>query len=248
MSNSLLGRNSKRASLIVCVLSAALALLCIITTPAVAAMPIGKELYQIHCASCHGLQLQGGPDAPPLIGVGAAAVDFYLSTGRMPAALGTGQASRGQPQLRPDQVNALIAYVTSRSGGSPIIPLVTAKGNIMLGRRLYIDNCAACHGASAQGGSVGYGWIAPSLRYASVIQVAEAIRIGPGVMPRYGPRELTDADVNAIVRYVNLLVTQPPSPGGLAMGYVGPVAEGLAAWILGMMILFFIVRSIGTKT
>ena len=45
----------------------------------------GHALFESSCSSCHGLDAQGTTVAPSLIGAGAAAVDFQMSTGRMPA-------------------------------------------------------------------------------------------------------------------------------------------------------------------
>src|SRR5260370_210802 len=45
----------------------------------------GRQIFQQTCATCHGLEAQGTAVAPSLIGVCAAAVDFQVSTGRMPA-------------------------------------------------------------------------------------------------------------------------------------------------------------------
>ena len=46
----------------------------------------GKQIFLKGCSSCHGLNAEGGAIAPSLIGVGAAAVDFQVGTGRMPMA------------------------------------------------------------------------------------------------------------------------------------------------------------------
>jgi ubiquinol-cytochrome c reductase cytochrome c subunit len=47
----------------------------------------GKKLFLSNCASCHGKNAEGTANGPSLIGVGAASVDFQVSTGRKPAAL-----------------------------------------------------------------------------------------------------------------------------------------------------------------
>ena len=60
----------------------------------------GESSYELRCASCHGLALQGGRDGPPLIGTSAAYVDFMLETGRMPAAAPGQQYERSDPRFR----------------------------------------------------------------------------------------------------------------------------------------------------
>src|SRR5215470_14237898 len=45
----------------------------------------GRKLFVNGCSSCHGINAQGTTDGPSLIGVGAAAIDFQVGTGRMPA-------------------------------------------------------------------------------------------------------------------------------------------------------------------
>jgi ubiquinol-cytochrome c reductase cytochrome c subunit len=224
-----------------------LALFALGARPGVAAtLDQGRSLYQIHCSSCHGANLQGSANAPSLRDVSLDAIDFYLTTGRMPTSVLSGQNQHRTPIFSPAEIDALIAFVMSRSHGSRVVPLVDNAGNLARGRALFIANCAACHGATATGGSVGYGWIAPSLDRATVTQVAQAIRVGPGVMPQFDEHTLTDRDVNDIVRYVNVLQTDVVNAGGLPLGDLGPVAEGLVAW-LGLGLLIVIIRLIGSS-
>jgi ubiquinol-cytochrome c reductase cytochrome c subunit len=212
----------------------------------------GEELYLVHCSSCHGMQLQGSPLAPTLQGVGPAAVDFWLSTGRMPAMVPPNvQAMHQQPQFSLDDINALVAFVSRTAPGGPAIPVLGSldAGNaLQRGRAIYAANCQACHGAMAQGGAVGYGYVAPPLYDATVLQVAEAVRTGPGPMPEFGPKQLDRADLDAVVHYVNVLQTAQIHPGGFNLANIGPVAEGLVSWVLGMGVLFGLIRAIGSKT
>lgn len=189
----------------------------------------GVQLYAVHCASCHGAQRQGTTKGPPLVKVDAGTVDFWLSTGRMPASVPWIEQARAHPQLTRDEINALASYVASTSGGSLLLPAVDASGDLPHGRRLYAANCMACHGAAAQGGATGFGWIAPSLDRASVEEVAEAIRAGPGIMPRFDRATLSDRDVDDIVTYVHWLAAAHVHPGGIAL--LGPVGEGFVAWV-----------------
>jgi ubiquinol-cytochrome c reductase cytochrome c subunit len=58
----------------------------------------GRALFAVSCASCHGLNAEGivtkrgNQYGPSLIGVGPAAVDFQVGTGRMPMAQPGAQA------------------------------------------------------------------------------------------------------------------------------------------------------------
>jgi ubiquinol-cytochrome c reductase cytochrome c subunit len=225
----------------------ALAVLGLGAQPEAARLDQGRNLYQIHCSSCHGANLEGTTSAPSLQNVSVNAVEFYLTTGRMPAIVSFEQNQHHTPIFSPAQIDALVAFVMARSHGSTVLPLVDNTGNLAHGRALFIANCSACHGATAQGGSVGYGWVAPSLDRATVTQVAQAIRIGPGVMPRFDEHTLSERDVNDIVRYVNVLQTNVPNAGGLPLGGLGAVAEGFVAWALGMGLLIVIIRLMGTN-
>jgi ubiquinol-cytochrome c reductase cytochrome c subunit len=222
-------------------------------TPEVASPQVssGFELFSTSCATCHGVGGEGvagkGPSlvSPP---AGPAAIDFMLSTGRMPLAYPNDALVRGEPQFSPTEIDAIIAYISSVQEGGPPIPTVTAaEGSVSLGQELFQGNCAACHGAAAEGGSVGGGEVAPSLNVATPTQIGEALRTGPGVMPRFGPDQLSERDVDSLARYI-VWLRSDGDPGGLGIGRVGPVAEGFVAWVVGLGLLFIVIRLTGTKT
>jgi ubiquinol-cytochrome c reductase cytochrome c subunit len=203
----------------------------------------GAALYQQSCASCHGAGGAGTAAGPSLLGVGAASVDFYLSTGRMPLSA-PGQAPQRQtPIFDPAQIAALVQHVAA-FGPGPSVPQVTQGGDVHRGWQLYQANCAACHGASGSGNAVGGGTAAASLGRADDLQIAEAMLIGPGVMPRFG---FAGADRDAIVAYVASLRTTP-DPGGLAVGGIGPVAEGFVAVVIGLLAVLITVRFVGRRS
>jgi ubiquinol-cytochrome c reductase cytochrome c subunit len=197
----------------------------------------GRDLYLTHCASCHGVEGGGTAEGPSLLGAGAAAVDFQLSTGRMPLARPGAQAVRKPPAFGPRERAALVAYVASLGAGPPVPEIDPEAGELARGGELFRENCAACHGFAGRGGALSNGSEAPSLVEASPLEVAEAIRIGPGRMPVFGPETLGVEQVNSIVRYVGYL-RRPDNRGGLGLGLLGPVPEGLVGFFgLGMVAL-----------
>lgn len=212
----------------------------------------GAALYATYCSSCHGDRGQGSSVAPSLIGRSAADVHFMLDTGRMPAAAPNVNEIPRVARFTPAQMDAIVSYVLHFSPQAPssALPLVM-PGNILSGRRLFAENCAPCHGAAGDGASVGSDDVAPSLRTATVFQVAESIRSGPGVMPRFGTDVLSDRDVSDIAHYVNFMQTQGnapdgPNAGGFALAHAGPVAEGFVGWLFGLGALVLFIRRIGT--
>jgi ubiquinol-cytochrome c reductase cytochrome c subunit len=209
---------------------------------------LGKDLFQTSCTTCHGIDATGTNQAPSLRGVGSAATDFYLSTGRMPLADPNAQPQRHAPAFSSDQIAAIVAYVRTLAPGGPDIPVVDeAGGDLPLGGQLFVQNCAACHGAAAVGDSIGGGQIAPPLGEATDVQIAEAIRVGPGSMPQFGERTLTPKDVDSLARYLIWIRTNG-SDGGAQLGRVGAVAEGLVALVIGLGVLLIVIRLTGSKT
>ena len=125
-----------------------------------------------------------------------------------------------------------MAYVASLGDG-PALPEVDLEGaDLAAGGLVYRANCQACHSASGGGGALSYGRAAPELGKAEPSQVAEAVRIGPGQMPVFGEAEITPAQLDDLVAYVEYL-QEPEDPGGLPIGRIGPVPEGFVAWFVG---------------
>jgi quinol---cytochrome-c reductase cytochrome c subunit len=203
----------------------------------------GLALYLESCAACHGPGGSGSADGPSLVGVGAAAADFMLRTGRMPLAAPDAPMVSRDPVFSDEQIRALVDYVASLGDGPPI-PVVQVSGaDLSKGRELFIDSCAACHGPGAGGDAVGGGYVAPALLGVDPVTVGEAIRTGPGAMPVFGPGQISDADLDAIAAYL-IHLDKDAAPGGLTVGGAGPVVEGYVAWIVGMGLLLLAVRRI----
>ena len=199
----------------------------------------GRRLYLEGCSSCHGLNAEGTSQAPTLIGVGAAAVHFQVSTGRMPMAAPGAQAPAGPPQYGEEQVAAMSAYIASLAPG-PAIPtaeqLDYSNADVAEGGVLFRINCAQCHQAAGGGGALTQGKYAPSLMTATPQEIYEAMLTGPQNMPVFSDATVTPEDKQAIIAYIKDL-QQSDSPGGLSLGRLGPVTEGLFLWA-GVIALF----------
>ena len=208
--------------------------------------PAGARLFQESCASCHGDHAQGVDGVgPSLIGVGAQAADFELSTGRMPLAVASAEPVRSKPAFSDAEMRSLVAYIGSLGG--PGIPQADpAKGSVVAGRELFASNCASCHQITGSGGVVP-GASVPSLQSATPTQIAEAVRMGPYLMPRFSAGELTPRQVDGIAAYV-LSTRSPEDPGGWSIGHLGPVPEGLVAWGIGIVALLLVARIIGERS
>ena len=203
----------------------------------------GKVLYQASCAGCHGQEGEGTQRAPTLVGVGAAAADFYLQTGRMPLAETKTQAEPGPRAFSQPDIADLDAFVGSLGDG-PAIPDVT-PGDLALGRELFLQNCAACHGSGGAGFTQVGGRYAPSLLDSDPTQIAEAMRVGPLLMPQF-PEQVLDAhQVDSIVSYVQQLQALPDR-GGWSLARVGPVTETLVGFA-GLGVLLIVLRLVGKR-
>ena len=215
----------------------------------------GRKLYLEGCASCHGANLEGAqqPDGtvagPTLIGVGAAAVDFQVGTGRMPLSNPNIQAPSKQPIYDDAEVAALAAYVASISPG-PAIPsaeeLDQSDADIALGGNLFRNNCASCHNFSGQGGALTNGKSAPSMAQTTDRHIWEAMITGPQNMPVFPNSTITVQNKQDILAYINSLQSHN-NPGGVDLGRLGPVTEGILFWVVGIGALICVAVWIGIK-
>jgi ubiquinol-cytochrome c reductase cytochrome c subunit len=224
----------------------------------------GYHLYGEYCLSCHGPNAGGrldepssstgaGPGraqgqqagiGPSLHGVGALAADFYLRTGYMPLRRVGLQPRRRPVLLSEHQIRGLVAYIAS-FGGPPIPKPKPALGNLSQGQSLFAEHCAGCHQVLAQGGYV-TGAVPPALVEATPVQVAQAVRIGPYVMPKFSSRSISERQLDSIVRYVEF-TKDPSRPGGWGLGFLGPVPEGLVTWFLAIPALIVLCLLLGRR-
>ena len=213
-------------------------------TPNSAQIAEGRSLFLANCETCHGLYAEGTSQAPSLIGVGAAAVNFQVSTGRMPAAELGAQNDRKPGRLNATETAAIAAYIQSLGGG-PTVPspaqVSSAGANVGLGQQLFVADCAACHNFVGAGGALTYGKAAPALTAATPTQIYEAMLTGPEAMPVFNDLTITPQEKRDIIAYVTQVRAQP-NPGGFSLGRVGPVTEGLVAF-LGML-LFLVLAAL----
>jgi ubiquinol-cytochrome c reductase cytochrome c subunit len=210
----------------------------------------GKDLYLQGCSSCHGLAAEGGTDAPSLVGVGAAAVDFQVSTGRMPLAQQNAQAQQGKSRYTQAEIDELAAYVAT-FGPGPTVPnadqYTPTDADEALGGNLFRTNCSSCHNFVGAGGALAYGKFAPSLDSATDKQIYEAMLTGPGTMPIFSDKQLTPAQKQDVIAYVEG-IKKEPDPGGPAnLGRQGAVAEGLVAFVAGIGGLAAVAMWIGAR-
>lgn len=230
------------------------------TTRALPAQTVeeGKQLFLANCASCHGQNAEGRATGngdkvagPALAGVGAGAVDFQVGTGRMPLAGPNVQApSGGEVKFTDEQIAALAAYVASLAPG-PGIPSDEAvdptKGDPAKGGDLFRVNCAMCHNFAGSGGALTRGKYAPAIGDISDRHIYLAMTTGPQSMPVFSDANLSSESKRDIIAFLNTIEEQE-SPGGMTLGSLGPVTEGLFAWVFGLGILVGAAVWLGSKS
>ncbi len=222
------------------------------TTTAAAQLAAGRTLFVENCSTCHGIGAEGGDRAPPLLGVGAATVDLWLSSGWMPLAEPSAEPQPKPAKFPRAQVLEIVRYVTSLapSATNPGIPfkLNIAHADVAEGFSLFALNCAPCHTITGAGDALADGIYAPPLHGVTKTMVWEAIRTGPGNMPRFGPGTISPAQVVDIVGYVVKNIQHPTSPGGLSLGGVGPVAEGFVGLFVGVGLCMLAALWVGDRS
>lgn len=217
----------------------------------------GAKLYAGACVSCHGpdgvgvasseQRGAGGVRAlgPPLRGVGALAADFELRTGYMPLRNPFDQPARRRPSFTDSQIDDLVAYVASLGKGPAIPKPHPERGSVSKGLELFRESCAGCHQIVGAGGIV-KGARVPPLGDSTPVQIAEAVRLGPYLMPSFSKQRLSDGELDSIIRYVEY-AKRPKDEGGWSIGHVGPVPEGMVTWLLAGLALVAVAALIGRR-
>jgi ubiquinol-cytochrome c reductase cytochrome c subunit len=219
---------------------------------------LGAQLYAGNCAACHGVAGQGvranqsardtgnvRGEGPPLTGVGARAADFYLRTGYMPLRDPEEHPWRRRVLFTKRELTALVGYVASLGNGPPIPRPAPEQGHLAQGLRLFTQHCAGCHQVAGEGGYVTNTRV-PRLKEATPTEVAEAVRIGPYLMPKFSKTAISDRQLDSIVAYVEAS-KKPEDRGGWGIGHIGPVPEGMVAWLLAGVLLVGLCALIGER-
>ncbi|MFL5962883.1 MAG: c-type cytochrome [Gaiellaceae bacterium] len=206
----------------------------------------GKSLFAANCSRCHGSRGQGVREqGPSLKDVGALGADFYVRTGYMPLNDPHAQPWRTRVLFSERKIRSLVAYVAT-IGHGPAIPSPQWRGgSVPAGRKLFADRCAGCHQIAIAGGVLPGARI-PPLDQATPRQVAEAVRIGPYLMPKFSPKAITPTQLNDIVAYVQY-AKHPDDRGGWAIGHLGPWPEGMVTWLLAASVLVATCLVIGRR-
>jgi ubiquinol-cytochrome c reductase cytochrome c subunit len=221
-------------------------------------MELGSELYAANCSSCHGIggsgvnpgsPIHGAGDiqgaGPSLRGVGALAPDFYLRTGRMPIGHPGEEPERQRPFFSDTEIRALNTYIASLGKGPAVPSPQPDYAHVSRGMELFTEHCAGCHQIVGQGGYVTDARV-PVLQHASATQIAEAVRIGPYLMPSFSRHAINDRQLNAIIAYVQQ-TKSPDDRGGFGIGHIGPVPEGIVAWLIAAVVLVGVCMLIGER-
>jgi len=222
------------------------------TEPDSALVEEGRKLFLVGCAFCHGQNGEGQQTVkgeilgPPLVGVGAAAVDFQVGTGRMPQVQPGAQNPTKPESFDEQEIAALAAYVASLGPG-PAVPdeqdysldgmsEEEREEAISRGGQIFLTNCTACHNFAGKGGAMPRGGNAPALDDTTDRHIYEALLTGPGQMPTFSNGNLSPEEKRDVIAYLNSLRDQPKY-GGFELGGMGPVSEGLVAWLVGIGVL-----------
>lgn len=209
----------------------------------------GKALFLVGCSTCHGLNGQGSTQAPSLIGVGSASVDFQVGSGRMPLQQQGPQAQRKPVRYVQADIDKLGAYVDALGPGpkSPTAAMLSTKdANAAAGGELFRTNCASCHNFAGKGGALTYGKYAPSLAPSGARIIYTAMLSGPENMPVFGDRAITPDQKRDIIKFVRGTQAEP-DPGGNGLGRLGPIPEGMFAWFVGIGAMVMLTLWIGAR-
>jgi len=167
-----------------------------------------KDLYDLYCGICHGMQGQGYL-APQANALGnpqflAAATDQFLIESTIYGRPETKMSAWGDEASGPlskQQIQLIVNYIREWENLPPAdIHSMTFEGDIVNGELLYAEHCAICHGDNGEGLSAMSINNLEFLRLASDGFIWHAIAEGrePTTMQSYQDT-LTDSDISDLV-------------------------------------------------
>ncbi len=215
----------------------------------------GRKLFLANCATCHGTNAEGKTGAgntagPSLVGVGAAAIDFQVGTGRMPMANPNVQAPDKPKVFSDEEIRQLGAFIESLGPGPDVpdaqwVDLVNA--NIANGGKIFRTNCAMCHNSSAQGGALTRGKYAPSLMNVEPKHIYEAMLTGPQSMPVFNDATITPQEKEDVIAFIKNIEEGGNDYGGHSLGSLGPAGDAVFIWTFGIALLIAAAIWLGRK-
>ncbi|MCL1594308.1 MAG: c-type cytochrome [Actinomycetia bacterium] len=169
------------------------------TTPGAAAS--GSSVYTAKCAACHGSTGEGG------VGPSLRTSTWSKSATLDAVANGVGSMPGFSSALSSAEVDAVSSYSVRLQSATTTAP--TDSPQNVEGSDIYTSECAACHGASGEGGT-GYG---PSLRtsFMSLAQTTSAITNGIGGMPSFDTK-LDESQIASVASFSVAFQTAEPLP------------------------------------
>lgn len=182
-----------------------------------------------------------GEPAPPVNDVSIAYARLVLMTGRMPPGSDPFDSRRRGHMLDPGEQDDVLAFMVERFEleGDVSAP---EPGEAAAGLDIYAQNCAQCHGATAEGGVAGAGAYTPRILGYPTQVYADAIRVGPFQMPRFDEEQISGEEVGHLAAFLQEVEAEP---GGLLWpGELNPVyASGFAAGLMVVVVVITLLIS-----
>jgi mono/diheme cytochrome c family protein len=178
----------------------------------------GKAIFEENCVACHQQDGKGLPGTAPSLT--NKEILRYASDRFFTATINEGRPDTPMPafaeQLKPEDVQAVIAYLRSFATGPGQGPEIDAespaKGDIALGKLRFDQICSSCHGNDGEGYEAGGSGTAIAksglLSKASDGFLRATIREGRSNTPMHGfvgsaaLANLTYAEVDGIISYL----------------------------------------------
>jgi ubiquinol-cytochrome c reductase cytochrome c subunit len=107
---------------------------------------------------------------------------------------------------------------------------------VALGGQIFLTNCTACHNFTGAGGAMPRGGEAPSILETDPKHIYQAMLTGPQSMDTFSDGNISPEEKKAVIAYVESMREQP-NYGGFHNGRLGPVTEGIVAWVVGLGVL-----------